>query len=209
MKKTTENEWFLQYEKDMIRNMRRERERKEKALAESLKHDEGRKRKELHWMKCPKCGAALYEQAIHGISIDFCPICDGVFFDRKELEELLLKSKSERKAVVSWIIHHPEDLDVTDHSIVLEAVRAWRQHKDKEIAWLVSHGEAKANKDLHWMKCPKCGNNLTADEIHGVRAEHCAACLGMFLDRVELQELFFKQVEERRNIVSRMLKAMF
>ncbi len=79
----------------MIKGFKRERERRQKELDEIFKQDEARKRKELHWMKCPKCGSDLQHVNIEEMKIDKCPLCEGVFLDRGELEELMLKKKGE------------------------------------------------------------------------------------------------------------------
>lgn len=44
--------------------------------------------KELHHMKCPKCGLDLETLVHRGIEIDRCNGCGGVWLDRGELEEL-------------------------------------------------------------------------------------------------------------------------
>ena len=41
-----------------------------------------------HWMKCPKCGGALKEENFHGVLIDRCGGCGGVYLDKGELELL-------------------------------------------------------------------------------------------------------------------------
>ena len=45
--------------------------------------------RELHWMRCPKCGHELVEEERSGIKVDHCPSCGGVFFDAGELDLLL------------------------------------------------------------------------------------------------------------------------
>lgn len=47
-----------------------------------------------HWMKCPKCGAALKEVAYGPIMIDRCYSCGVIVFDQGEVE-LLLESHNE------------------------------------------------------------------------------------------------------------------
>jgi protein-arginine kinase activator protein McsA len=44
--------------------------------------------KQLHWMKCPKCGMDLKEIEIHGVSVDQCANCGGVFLDAGEMEQI-------------------------------------------------------------------------------------------------------------------------
>lgn len=40
-------------------------------------------------MNCPVCGDALREIQKHGVEIDVCPGCKGVWLDRGELEKIL------------------------------------------------------------------------------------------------------------------------
>ena len=94
--KKPEDEWFVRNERELIKNLKRERERKQKNLAELLKQEEALKRKELHWMKCPKCGSDLVAEEVSGITIDRCFACDGIFLDRGEFEQILLHKQEER-----------------------------------------------------------------------------------------------------------------
>jgi hypothetical protein len=49
--------------------------------------------------------------------------------------------------------------------------------------------EKEQTKQAHWMKCPKCGNDLAEIELHGVKVDQCAHCGGVFLDAGELDKL--------------------
>jgi len=42
-----------------------------------------------HFMKCPKCGGDLKTEEYHGIQVDRCPDCLGVWFDAGEAEQLI------------------------------------------------------------------------------------------------------------------------
>jgi hypothetical protein len=44
--------------------------------------------KQAHWMKCPKCGMDLKEIELHGVKVDQCASCGGIFFDAGELDQL-------------------------------------------------------------------------------------------------------------------------
>ncbi len=44
-------------------------------------------------------------------------------------------------------------------------------------------------KQLHYMKCPKCGMDLMTIEYRGVEIDKCAACSGVWLDDGELEKL--------------------
>lgn len=79
---------------------RKEFERKKKleeALQKKLAEDERRKLKELHYMKCPKCGMALIEIDYKNIRVDKCSDCEGIWLDSGELEAIL---ESEGSAVL-------------------------------------------------------------------------------------------------------------
>jgi len=42
-----------------------------------------------HWMSCPKCGKQMALVNLLGIQVEQCTKCQGVYFDRAELEILL------------------------------------------------------------------------------------------------------------------------
>ncbi len=81
VKKATESEeeYFarLEFEK---------RKKAEQEKQQSLAAAEKKKHKELHYMKCPKCGMELIEVDYKRIKIDKCSSCDGVWLDAGELE---------------------------------------------------------------------------------------------------------------------------
>jgi Zn-finger nucleic acid-binding protein len=49
-----------------------------------------------HRMKCPKCGFDLLTTTLHGVEIDQCPSCHGVWFDAGEADAMLKRSDAER-----------------------------------------------------------------------------------------------------------------
>ena len=76
---------------------RMEFEKKKKLEEEKqaiLKGEEKKKLKELHSMKCPKCGMELIEIDYRGIKIDKCSACHGVWLDAGELETVSTLEKS-------------------------------------------------------------------------------------------------------------------
>ena len=78
---------------------RMEFERKKKAEGEKQKkiaEVEKKKLKELHYMKCPKCGMELIEIDYKGIKVDKCSECEGIWLDAGELEAI---SKVEKKVL--------------------------------------------------------------------------------------------------------------
>jgi len=68
---------------------RKEFERKKKIEEEKHKKlgdEEKKKLKNLHYMRCPKCGMELIEIDYKGIKIDECSECEGIWLDAGELE---------------------------------------------------------------------------------------------------------------------------
>jgi len=45
--------------------------------------------KELHWMRCPKCGQKLAVEHFGVVEIDLCPDCRGLWLDANELETIV------------------------------------------------------------------------------------------------------------------------
>lgn len=66
-------------------------ERRKKVMEEEHKkitEENKRKLKELHHMRCPKCGMELIEVNYKGIKIDECSECKGIWLDAGELESV-------------------------------------------------------------------------------------------------------------------------
>ena len=76
-----EDEYFARQELE-----RRKKWAQEKAA--SMAVEEREKLKQLHYMKCPKCGMDLREIELHGVKVDQCANCGGVFLDAGELDQL-------------------------------------------------------------------------------------------------------------------------
>ena len=45
-------------------------------------------------MICPRCGKTLQERVEHGVTIDQCPSCGGVWLDKGELDVLVEADES-------------------------------------------------------------------------------------------------------------------
>ena len=74
-----EDEYFARLELETRKKME---EKKHKQLVE----EERKRLRELHYMRCPKCGMELSEIEYKGIKIDKCFHCDGVWLDAGEME---------------------------------------------------------------------------------------------------------------------------
>jgi len=55
------------------------------------------KLKDLHYMRCPKCGMELIEINYNGIQTGKCSECEGVWFDAGEFEAL---SKTDQSMLI-------------------------------------------------------------------------------------------------------------
>jgi hypothetical protein len=76
---------------------RMEFERRKKAEEESrrkMAESEKKRLKELHFMRCPKCGSELIEVDYKTLKVDRCSSCDGVWLDAGELESAMKLEKS-------------------------------------------------------------------------------------------------------------------
>ena len=99
-----EDEWFARNEKEMLEKARVARDQREHERAERVALDERQRVKQLHFMKCPKCGHDLAERDLEGVTVDQCSFCEGVFLDAGELDALFLKHDSERKGVLRKLL---------------------------------------------------------------------------------------------------------
>ncbi|MDH5805901.1 MAG: zf-TFIIB domain-containing protein [Gemmatimonadota bacterium] len=73
-----EDEYFAKQEAELLKAQKAEAE-KAKALEE----------RKSHFMKCPKCGADLVVEEFHGLEVDRCPECNGIWFDAGEAEQVI------------------------------------------------------------------------------------------------------------------------
>lgn len=88
-----EEEYFAKRESE-LRDARRR-------AAETAARDAERK---THFMKCPKCGADLTIEDYHGIEVDRCLDCHGIWFDSGEAKLLLDKEKAGFGRIFSAVV---------------------------------------------------------------------------------------------------------
>lgn len=70
-----EDEYFVRLDSELMK------ERRARLDAERVKQE-----RTSHSNKCPKCGCDLEEREHHGVKIDECPECGGIWLDKGELE---------------------------------------------------------------------------------------------------------------------------
>jgi uncharacterized protein len=74
-----EEEYFVRMEFERKKKIEEE---KHKKLAE----EEKKRLKELHFMRCPKCGMELIEVDYKNVKVDKCSHCQGIWLDAWEVE---------------------------------------------------------------------------------------------------------------------------
>jgi hypothetical protein len=99
-----EDEWFRKNEKQLIEQARAAREKRERARAAHEKAAERKRLKELHFMKCPKCGHDMKEEVVEGVTVERCTFCEGLYFDAGELERACLRKADERRSLLRKLI---------------------------------------------------------------------------------------------------------
>lgn len=75
----------------------------------------------------------------------------------------------------------------------LEQRKKWASEKAAEMA----EEEKKRLKKLHWMKCPKCGMDLSEIDMFGIKVDECDSCGGLFLDHGEIHQLLNADKKEK------------
>ena len=85
-----EDEYFAQQNAELLR---KQREQADNAAREAERRS--------HYMKCPKDGYDLTSSQVHGVTIETCSHCGGIWLDAGELEVL---SKDDSSNVITRVI---------------------------------------------------------------------------------------------------------
>jgi uncharacterized protein len=93
-----EDDWFRQNESELLEAARIARLKRQQEREAGEKEDERRRLRELHYLKCPKCGHDMKAQDLQGVEVDRCSHCEGVFFDAGEFESIFTKRVEERRS---------------------------------------------------------------------------------------------------------------
>jgi hypothetical protein len=89
-----EEQYFAELDRKLIEQQRAQRER---GARESVEADI----KKAALMHCPKCGESLTQRTLHGVTVDTCPACQGMWLEKGELEAI---AKRENEGWVSrWL----------------------------------------------------------------------------------------------------------
>jgi uncharacterized protein len=95
--KKSEDEWFRRNEQQLLEAARLARLKREQERTAKEKADETKRLKDLHFMKCPKCGHDMKEEPVEAVTADRCTHCEGIFFDAGELEQILTQKEEQRR----------------------------------------------------------------------------------------------------------------
>lgn len=79
---SAEEEYFYKKNQELIE---KNRARLDTKRAEQASHEDHA----AHWLKCPKCGGQMAETELAHIKVEKCEKCEGVYFDKGEIETLL------------------------------------------------------------------------------------------------------------------------
>jgi hypothetical protein len=85
-----EDEYFAQQNAELLRQQR------EKMEAAALEAE-----RKSHYMKCPKDGHDLVSNESHGVQIETCPHCGGMWLDAGELE---IVAHEDRPALMTRVL---------------------------------------------------------------------------------------------------------
>lgn len=102
-------------------------------------------------------------------------------------------------------IKHEDRYFLERERAAIEKLRKSREERLKAAAGTEEERAARELKAAHWMCCPKCGHPMQEIQYSDVAVDRCTRCEGIFLDRGELEELFLKKLEDRRNIFRKIL----
>ncbi len=82
-----EQEYIARMEFEKLQKMKAESQKK-------LAAEEKNRLRELHYMRCPKCGMELVEIDYQSIMVDKCTKCEGIWLDAGEFESVSKLEKS-------------------------------------------------------------------------------------------------------------------
>ncbi len=78
------------------------------------------------------------------------------------------------------------------------------EEKRKQLDAARKAQEADSGRHIHWMKCPKCGSNMSEINMKGIKVDQCSGCGGIYFDRGELELLM--QAEQPKGFFSSLFK---
>ena len=93
-----EEEYFHREDQERIRK-----------LKEQMEHDkdahERQALRDLHHLRCGKCGEQMHTKVFKGLDIEVCPACGAVLLDPGELEQLVGRDESGSLSFITDFFH--------------------------------------------------------------------------------------------------------
>lgn len=74
------------------------------------------------------------------------------------------------------------------------------EKKRKELNVQREEQKIQAMKEEHWMRCPKCGQQMEEIAFMGVMVDHCTSCSGIYFDKGELDLIL--ESKERKGFLN-------
>lgn len=77
----------------------------------------------------------------------------------------------------------------------IEDQHVWEEELNRRLQKLeaeqraATEAEKRRLKELHWMHCPKCGQELATEHYGSVEIDVCPSCRGVWLDANELETI--------------------
>lgn len=132
---------------------------------------------ESRW-PCPVCIGILMEKKHaagpgRGFTLDFCPRCGGMWFDRGEVAEVARQDQSLLKGVV---------LDATLR--INPPCQKCRTPLDRNAEKCGVCGRKNV------LACPICDREMERRPVHGVTLDLCRKCQGVWFDNAELTSIW-------------------
>ena len=94
-------------------------------------------------------------------------------------------------------ISHEEEWFRKNERELLEQTK--KEHEKRLEAYKKEHEKTEREKLrlAHWLKCPKCGNDMKAEHMQGIEIDVCTVCEGVYFDHGELETLLMSKQENR------------
>ncbi len=79
-KRKTEETYFQEREQELLRTTR-----------EQLTAQARTAERASHRHKCPRCGVDLHGERFHGVEVDRCPSCHGIWLDAETIDKVVAR----------------------------------------------------------------------------------------------------------------------
>jgi hypothetical protein len=92
---SSEDEFFVKEDAEKKRKLALQ-------VSKEIAAEERKRLRELHHMRCPKCGMKMEEVRFRNLDVDVCFSCNGVFLDKGEIDVI---ASPEQKGIMSAILN--------------------------------------------------------------------------------------------------------